>query len=68
MKSSNPFQSKFAQTLAAALILASTGIASAQAADATTAPSKAMCEQQAKAQGLSGKKEKAFVEQCLHGS
>lgn len=67
MKSSNMFQSKIAQTLSAALILASAGIASAHATEAHAAPSKETCMQQAKDQGLSGEKEKAFVDQCMHG-
>ncbi len=67
MKSSNMFQSKIAQTLSAALILASAGIASAHATEANAAPSKETCMQQAKEQGLSGEKEKAFVDQCMHG-
>lgn len=57
---------KFAQALAAALLVASAGMASAYAAE-TTAPSKAMCEKEAKSQGLTGEKEKAFVDQCMHG-
>ncbi|MCE1162093.1 MAG: hypothetical protein LWW80_04055 [Thiomonas sp.] len=60
---------KIAQALAAALLVASAGMASAYAAEqaAQPAPSKAMCEKEAKAQGLSGEKEKAFVDQCMHG-
>jgi uncharacterized membrane protein len=67
MKSSNLFQSRIAQTLAAALILASAGITSAYASEANAAPSKEMCMEKAKAQGLTGEKEKAFVDQCMHG-
>lgn len=60
-------QSKIAQTLTAALILASAGMVSANAAEANAAPSKETCMQQAKDQGLSGEKEAAFVEHCMKG-
>lgn len=79
MKSTTVLRSKFAQTLAAASILAAMGIASAnaqtagnpppqgQAAQGQSAPSKATCEKEAKAQGLSGSQAKSFVDQCMHG-
>lgn len=68
MQASTPNSSRTAQSLVAALIFAA-GITSVYAAEsmAPAAPSKAQCEQQAKSQGLTGEKEKAFVDQCMHG-
>ena len=64
---STPF-SRTAQSLTAALIFAA-GMTSVYAAEsaAPSAPSQAQCEKEAKAQGLTGEKEKAFVDQCMHG-
>ncbi|OYV37593.1 MAG: hypothetical protein B7Z83_04660 [Thiomonas sp. 20-64-5] len=68
MKSTSTQSSRTAQSLAAALIFAA-GMTSVYAAEsaAPAAPSKAMCEKEAKAQGLTGEKEQAFVDQCMHG-
>ena len=70
MNLSTPLSSsKIAQALAAALLVASAGMSSAYASEsaANAAPSKEMCMEKAKAQGLTGEKEKAFVDQCMHG-
>ena len=68
MHASSPSLSRTALSLTAALIFAA-GITSVYAAEAAspTAPTQAQCEQDAKAQGLTGEKEQAFVAQCMHG-
>ncbi|MDD4887351.1 MAG: hypothetical protein PHO64_10605 [Thiomonas sp.] len=68
MKSTSTQFSHTAQNLTAALIFAA-GITSVYAAEpaAHPTPSQAQCEKEAKAQGLAGEKEKAFVDQCMHG-
>ncbi|WP_146748645.1 hypothetical protein [Thiomonas sp. X19] len=80
MQSATLIRSQWIQTLAAAALLASLGAVPAHAQTAGAppagsaaqgqaggAPSKATCEQEAKAQGLGGNQAKTFVEQCMHG-
>uniref|UniRef100_E6PWJ2 PsiF repeat-containing protein n=1 Tax=mine drainage metagenome TaxID=410659 RepID=E6PWJ2_9ZZZZ len=79
MQSATLIRSQWIQTLAAAALLASLGAVPAHAQTAGAppagsaaqghagAPSKATCEQEAKAQGLGGNQAKTFVEQCMRG-
>lgn len=72
MQTATPIRSRWTRALATAALLASFGVASASAQTAgaaqgqTGAPSKAKCEQEAAAQGLSGEQAKNFIDQCLH--
>ncbi len=72
MRTAKPIRSPWIRALATAALLTSFGFASASAQTAgasqgqTGAPSKAKCEQEAAAQGLSGEQAKNFIDQCMH--